>query len=511
MELCGHVVRWCLAHQVREVVLCAGARNLALVSTWCAIPGVRRWNFPEERSAAFFALGRARATGKPVAVVVTSGTAVAELLPAAIEAYYQGLPLVLITADRPSRFRGTGAPQSIDQVGLFGNHAVAIVDAEAGGLWQPTAWDQSGPAHLNVCFDEPVLDAPVAMEECLGENPAPTHLNPPAPYVWDDFGAFGNLLVMVGSLDAQDQPDVLAFLLKIRAPMWIQADSGLWGRPELEDFVVRQPELLLNSGLSHVLRLGGVPCARIWRDLESRPDIQVRSISRQGWSGLGRNCENWKIPLDALAGWQPEDYSRKSSHPTDQVLLHAAQAPSVAAMPSNVPCSEEAWFTWLSSHIPDQATVFLGNSLPIREWQSAATWRAGLEIFANRGANGIDGEISTFLGLAESAVGEAWGIFGDLTTVYDLAAPWVITQMRGLPVRIVIINNGGGKIFAALPSMAKARPDVRTIIQNGHALGFAGWAQLWELPYRIVTSPDDLCHLPPHPIVLEIVPKNSDG
>jgi 2-succinyl-5-enolpyruvyl-6-hydroxy-3-cyclohexene-1-carboxylate synthase len=107
----------------------------------------RLFSFFDERSAAFFAIGRSKLHGAPVAVVTTSGTAVAELLPATIEAYYSGIPLILITADRPARFRGTGAPQSIEQVGIFGPYASTSLET----------WSRNAPLHLNVEFDEPLL------------------------------------------------------------------------------------------------------------------------------------------------------------------------------------------------------------------------------------------------------------------------------------------------------------------------------------------------------------------
>lgn len=127
----------------REFCVCAGSRNSPLL----VVLGTEVFSFVDERSAAFFAIGRIKLHGAPVAVVTTSGTAAAELLPAAVEAHYAGLPLILITADRPARFRGTGAPQSIEQVGLFGVYAETVMGA----------WRGDRPLHINVEFDEPLL------------------------------------------------------------------------------------------------------------------------------------------------------------------------------------------------------------------------------------------------------------------------------------------------------------------------------------------------------------------
>lgn len=493
MLLAASTIQWCLRHGVREVVLCAGARNLALVSTCVEVAGLRCWHFPEERSAGFFALGRIRAGAGPVAVVVTSGTAVAELLPATIEAYYQGLPLLLVTADRPAASRGTGAPQSIVQPGIFGSHAIMLGDLDASSPVARGAWEQLGPGHLNVCFDEPVLDGepmPCTCPAC----PCPPDEPLPRPQAWDGFGTGGRMLVMVGALAADERMPVIAFLARLQAPVWLEATSNLWGVNSLRPLWQPRARAAWAARPTHVLRLGGVPCDRLWRDLESMPDVRVRSVSRHGWSGLARGNENFRADLAGLDAWMPQP------HPP---WLPAAEDPRP---PVSQPDSEKQWVAALAAAIPAGATVFLGNSLPIREWQVAAPWRTGLDVHANRGANGIDGELSTFLGLAASAPGEAWGVFGDLTTLYDLAGPWILAQLPSRPIRLVVINNGGGAIFAKLPALATAGSRVRDIALNRHQLDFSHLANFWQLEYRKAMVAADLSGLPDCPVVIEIVP-----
>ena len=130
-----------------EFCVCAGSRNSPLLVVLGKRDDVRLFSFVDERSAAFFAIGRSKLHGAPVAIVTTSGTAVAELLPATVEAYYSGVPLILISADRPARFRGTGAPQSIEQVGMFGAYAETSLET----------WTRKRPLHINIEFDEPLL------------------------------------------------------------------------------------------------------------------------------------------------------------------------------------------------------------------------------------------------------------------------------------------------------------------------------------------------------------------
>lgn len=146
LELARRLIDAVRASGANEFCVCAGSRNSPLLAVLGA-SDARLFSFVDERSAAFFAVGRMKLHGNPVAVVTTSGTAAAELLPAAIEAFYSGLPLILVTADRPARFRGTGAPQSIEQIGLFGVYAETSLDG----------WTRARPLHLNVEFDEPLL------------------------------------------------------------------------------------------------------------------------------------------------------------------------------------------------------------------------------------------------------------------------------------------------------------------------------------------------------------------
>ena len=144
LELARRLIDDVRAAGTTEFCVCAGSRNSPLLAV---LGDEKLFSFVDERSAAFFALGRAKLHGNPVAVVTTSGTAVAEMLPAAIEAYYSGIPLILISADRPARFRGTGAPQSIEQLGLFGVYAETSLEG----------WTRRKPLHLNIEFDEPLL------------------------------------------------------------------------------------------------------------------------------------------------------------------------------------------------------------------------------------------------------------------------------------------------------------------------------------------------------------------
>lgn len=140
---------------IREIVVCPGGRNAPFVIALAHSHAFTLHYWFEERSAAFYALGRSRALSAPVCVLTTSGTAVGELLPATMEAYYSGVPLLLLTADRPKRLRGTGAPQAVTQPEIFGVYAPTACDIDDGESCEIPEWDRCAPFHLNVCFEDP--------------------------------------------------------------------------------------------------------------------------------------------------------------------------------------------------------------------------------------------------------------------------------------------------------------------------------------------------------------------
>lgn len=142
---------------MKELCICPGGRNAPFVAELAGALKFRCYYWYEERSAAFFALGKAKISSIPIAIITTSGTAVGELLPAAMEAYYSNIPLLLVTADRPRRFRNSGAPQTAEQVGIFGVYAPFTQDIAGKEVCNLRAWDLQCPGHLNVCFEEPLL------------------------------------------------------------------------------------------------------------------------------------------------------------------------------------------------------------------------------------------------------------------------------------------------------------------------------------------------------------------
>jgi 2-succinyl-5-enolpyruvyl-6-hydroxy-3-cyclohexene-1-carboxylate synthase len=520
-QLITHTLERLARLGVREVCVAAGARNAPLVAALADSTGVTLWNFFEERSAAFFALGRILVDRQPVAVVTTSGTAAAELLPATIEAYYQGLPLILVTADRPERFRGSGAPQAIEQEGLFGVYARPF---DSGSL--------TGPLHLNLCLDEPLTPAPGIDFTAYG-SPPPASLRealragPTAHPALSASQPKTAQLVLAAGLHPDEAALVAPVLAQLRLPIVVEATANLHLFPELHPLLVHGGEKALkNLPAKKILRLGAVPSWRFWRDLENQPEIEVVSFSRVSFPGLARKENVTSYPLEAIGGLVPP---QEEGFPREDLNLFSGGNPSPACNASysdagrscgglpillpdfeSHPLSEPSWMHHLHEALPSGARVFLGNSLPIREWNLAMSIPSPhIHFYANRGANGIDGLISTFLGVAASNENESWLILGDLSALYDLAAPWIIQQLSNRNIRLVIINNGGGKIFSRVASLRDLPGNARHIIENRHTMSFEPFAKLWGLDYLLVQNPADLGELPDAPVILEIRPDSD--
>jgi len=443
---------------VTDFCVCAGSRNAPLLAV-LSVSDVRLWSFVDERSAAFFALGRAKLTGRPAAVVTTSGTAAAELLPAAIEAHYSGTPLMLITADRPARYRGTGAPQAIEQVGLFGPYATT----------EPGSW----PLHVNVEFDEPLIDAPPCS---AGFQPAP----PPARGAgWKPALHVGLApVVIIGGIAEHDRERVKRFVETLRAPVYAEPLSGV--REDLHQLTIKAGErMLTRGGFDHVIRIGNVPALRFWRDLdEAHRDLPITNISALSFTGLSRGEV---LPMSAL-----DDDVEPRPAPQSFFDDDRRQAERIAEILDREPRSELAMIRALSNELDEGSRVYLGNSLPIREWDLAATRTKRFVYDANRGANGIDGQLSTFFGQCDDERQNVC-VIGDLTAIYDFNAPWIVPQLPPeMRFRIIIVNNGGGRIFSRVASLNALDAAMRErIIENAHSFRFDAWAAMWNIADRV--------------------------
>ncbi|MEA2328666.1 MAG: 2-succinyl-5-enolpyruvyl-6-hydroxy-3-cyclohexene-carboxylate synthase, partial [Thermoanaerobaculia bacterium] len=274
---------------------------------------------------------------------------------------------------------------------------------------------------------------------------------------------------------------VRRFATKLNAPIYAEPLSGLREDPALAHLVITAGERMIGRGdFDSVIRIGNVPTLRFWRDLdESRAHLPLISFSTLPFTGCSRGEVH---PLEALP-------SEVTPRDRDEAFFadDRQRAAAIARILNDEPESELAMFRSLSQSTPPNARVYLGNSLPIREWDLAATREArGFEIAANRGANGIDGQLSTFFGQCDPSRSNVC-VVGDLTAIYDSNAPWIVPQLdAAIDWRIVIINNGGGRIFSRVPSLRNLDSSMRErIIENAHGIRFDHWAAMWGIEDRV--------------------------
>jgi 2-succinyl-5-enolpyruvyl-6-hydroxy-3-cyclohexene-1-carboxylate synthase len=501
IALSKKVLETLVAQGVKDILLCAGARNSPLVVLLEKAKGVRVWNFFEERSAGFFALGRSQRDQTPVAIITTSGTAVAELLPAAVEATYTQTPLIFVTADRPRSYRGTGAPQSIDQVGIFFKYVETCVDiADTNEELDLSLWTRKAPLQINVCFDEPLIDEEISE---LDLSQIPKTSRKISAFAQTQSRVMNQPLVIAGPLSISQAEQIAPYLEKLGAPIYAESLSNLRGKTSLDHLFLKSGEKMVRDAFikgycQSILRVGGVPTLRFWRDLEEKfQSVPVTSISDSDYTGLSRSVqhlvgfENFHL---IKSQWIQD--SRKKIFEWDQET-----AKKFEELLAKYPQSEVAFLSRLSRQMNSQF-IYIGNSLPIREWDMVYPYQnVETRLCGNRGANGIDGQISSFLGGSMESK-ENWGLFGDLTALYDLSSLWVTRQMPEMKLRLVVINNQGGQIFKNIFG--------REIFLNTHQTEFSHWAKMWNWEYQKWNQIPQHMDLPDR-VIVEIQPDGSQS
>lgn len=466
---------------VDTIVVCAGARNAPLVLQ-LENQNFKKYHFFEERSAAFFALGRIKASSKPAAIMTTSGTATAELLPATIEAFYQGAPLLLITADRPRMYRGTGAPQTINQVGLYSEYVEKVYDLDVSLSNCNIEWSLRSPLHLNVSFDEPLIDETsshnsvitFAQNQYLFEHSA----NNVDQLIKQNFS---KPLIILGEIPKEYSDKVKNFLVSAKAPIYAETASLVKDSKEFDPYLITSSEKIVSRLLKEkicnsVIRLGRVPTLRLWRDLEKEfSHIPVANFSDLIFSGLARSSLTLhfnSLPI-TNTGFLQSDLMRIKE--VDKSLQsHKKQ------LFLKYPESEQNFTNTLAQLVQNEP-IYLGNSMPIRYWDEFSCVNS-FDVAANRGANGIDGQISTYLGWSEKFA-RSYCYVGDLTAMYDLAALGLTKQLRFNSKNIFIMNNFGGQIFK---KVFKSKYFI-----NEHNVQFKNWAEMWGWNYRTLQSRAD--------------------
>lgn len=292
---------------------------------------------------------------------------------------------------------------------------------------------------------------------------------------------FSKPLVIVGGLAPKHRERVRDFALRLGAPVYAEALSGLREDSSLP-LITAGERMIARGRFESVIRIGNVPTLRFWRDLETLA-LPVAHFSELPFTGLTRGEMQSIDELPELEGSRDEAFLEEDR----------AFAKKIAEILDDEPQSELAMLRALSRELPQNARVYLGNSLPIREWDLVASREPrNIEYEGNRGANGIDGQLSTFFGWCDPSRDNVC-VVGDLTAIYDLGAPWIVPQLGHDRFRIVVVNNGGGRIFSRVASLRNVDAATRAkVIENVHDVRFEQWAAMWGIRDRVTELlPDD--------------------
>jgi 2-succinyl-5-enolpyruvyl-6-hydroxy-3-cyclohexene-1-carboxylate synthase len=456
-----------------------GSRNTPIVLTLAREPRIRAWSHVDERCAGFFALGAAKASGRPVAITCTSGTAAANLLPAVIEAHEAGVPLIVLTADRPPELRDVGAGQTIDQLKLYGDAVKWFVElgvpeatsermrwirTVACRAYWTAAEGRPGPVHLNLPLREPlVLDAPLPDAEPGGggrSDGAPwVSIDAPSRAVSTPARhAFSDVVFVAGTLghDADLGRRVAECAARAKVPLLADPLSNA-RRGEAAvahyDLILRDPAQAAALAPSVVCRVGDLPTSKPLRAWLAGLDQahHLSFVAEGAWNDPdGRLRARTLGPLEDLL----ERVLADEIVPDDGEYLARWQAADAAvrtgteATMAASGLSEPALAQILGAELPAAATLFVAASMPIRDIETWFPVRDdGPRLLSNRGANGIDGTVSAAFGAAATAGGEPVVLLiGDVALAHDVGG-LLAARRTGLPITIVLVNNEGGAIF----------------------------------------------------------------
>lgn len=496
--LCDELARCGLRHACTS----PGSRNTPIVLSLVREPRIRCWSHLDERCAGFFAVGAAKAAGRPVAVTCTSGTAAANLVPAVVEAYWARVPLIVLTADRPAELRDVAAGQAIDQLKLYGDAVKWFCEvelppeADEGGMrwirqlacraYWTAAEGRPGPVHLNLPLREPlILEAPLEPEEVVPgrSDGRPWVARRPPPEQSDpaERSLPGRGVIVAGRYEEGSLGvEIAAVAARLGYPLLADPLSGARGGPTAiatYDLLLREPDPSWRPEV--VVRVGDLPTSkplRAW--LASLGDrVPQLAVGRENaWqdpdavvSEIGGGLGGLSAVSDPawLSSWMDAD--------------DAAVRALAAALGSEL--SEPLVAARLGEWLPTDATLFVASSMPIRDVELYLPARRGLpRVLSNRGANGIDGTVSAAFGVAAVQTEPVVLLIGDVALAHDIGG-LLAARRLGLDLTIVLLNNDGGGIFHFLPISGESDA-FEEHVATPHGLDFAQVAAVYGLDFE---------------------------
>jgi 2-succinyl-5-enolpyruvyl-6-hydroxy-3-cyclohexene-1-carboxylate synthase len=470
---------------VTDAVVCPGSRSTPMALALAADERIAVHVHHDERAGAFVALGLGLASSRPALVLTTSGTAAVELHPAVVEAHQASVPLIVLTADRPPELHQVGAPQTVDQTRLFGRAArwssdPGVPDAAAAGSWRSlaaravaeatTGTAGPGPVHLNLPFREPLVGEPGELPEGRPDG-APWHTTIGRRAAVDRFGTarLEELLdadrgVIIAGEGAGDPAVVSSLAAATGWPVLADPRSGCRttapGTVAAFDSILRHPTTAAALRPDVVLRLGMPPASKVlgqWLGASGAVQVAVDPFGR--WFDAAHDAAH-VLHADPAAACQALVHLVGGRATVDAGWAktwadaeHAAQAAITSVLAEQAEPNEPGTARTLAAALPEGATIVVSSSMPVRdlEWYAAA--RDGLRVLSNRGANGIDGVVSTAVGVALAARGTGVPtavLIGDVAFLHDTNALLGLAA-REVDLTIVVVDNDGGGIFSFLP------------------------------------------------------------
>jgi 2-succinyl-5-enolpyruvyl-6-hydroxy-3-cyclohexene-1-carboxylate synthase len=486
---------------VTHMCMTPGSRSTPIALAAARHPGITLHVHVDERASAFFGLGIAASSGKPVAMFCTSGTAAANHFPAVIEAYMARVPIIVMTADRPPELHGVGANQTIDQQNLFGAFVKWFHDtgvpvaaphermhwAVAGhsAIQRAVEFSPPGPVHLNLPFREPLLPSGASIDSSVPESKtySDRHVHPSQmPAFLREVSTGHRIVVVAGRLRVR--PAGLIELCAERGwPLLAEPLSGLRDAPRA-------------GGQGGALAAGTLLAANAEFRERHHPDLVIQvgaAPTSRGVQELVRSADRLLIvdPDELVA-----DPDRRSTLTVneDPAEVAAALHASTSSLPATRPQWLDEWHdadsrvrttvdalldSWdepfegriardLAEAIPDGGVLFAGSSMPIRDLDMYMRPRDGLRVLANRGASGIDGLVSTTFGIAEVS-GPTYALLGDLSVIHD-ASGLLWGTRHGRPAVMVVVDNDGGGIFSMLPQATLPKQEFELLFGTPHGL-----------------------------------------
>jgi 2-succinyl-5-enolpyruvyl-6-hydroxy-3-cyclohexene-1-carboxylate synthase len=484
------IVRQIIEAGVTDVVISPGSRNapLSLAFYQASTKGLIKLHVRiDERTAAFFALGIAKASGLPVPIVCTSGTAVANYHPAVLEASHTNTPLLVLTADRPASLRKTGANQTTEQARIFGKAVRYFADV-SGSVYPmelPFASLQSGPVHLNIQFEEPLIG-----------DKSDNWLN--------------DLEITVPKVFDRKTPGTF-YTKSTRGVLVIGHDRGGLSVNAVKDFaetlgwpVIAEDPLTFKNAISHASVF--LTSKTIADDLAPDTVVVIGRTTLSRSINAFINTARKEIVID------PRMATVDSDRMADQKFT---QLPAVEVQPADADYAEK-WHkyslraqkmvsdisTWseqliareIAANIPAGASLFISSSRPIRDLEGFALARDGVETFANRGLAGIDGNISTALGIASQRK-QTIAVLGDLGFLHDLTG---LIHKEDINLKIFVINNDGGGIFSTLSQ--RGVDGFEEVFGTPHGLDPAAIATSMGIKAKTIDSQAQLINELPEPV-----------